>query len=156
LGIKERETRLGLKRILLRGYSVVDLRSRGARSLRAWQNSIVEALGGESQISPQLMTLVNLAAQSKVLLEEIDVYLLSLRSVVNRKTKRAVPILRDRLALAADLRATLQLIGLKKIPKLVSTIGPERMEKLLAVAGEQDAQSGARENSNDIDESESA
>jgi hypothetical protein len=37
------------------------------------------------------------------------------------------------MVIAAELRATLSLLGLKRIPKLVSTIDPERMEKILAI-----------------------
>jgi hypothetical protein len=137
-----RKTRFELRslrrRVEIRGLSAIDQRTAGARSLLTWRAELIEALGGEAQLSPQIVTLVEQVTRLKLFLDHTDAFLLSLPSIVNSRKKKLIPIVKDRLALAAELRATLQLIGLKKIPKLVSSIDPERMEKILAVENEQE------------------
>jgi hypothetical protein len=83
------------------------------------------------------MTLVEQVTRLKLFLDHTDSFLLAMPSIINNRKRKMVPLVRERLALAAELRATLQLIGLKKIPKLVSSIDDARMEKILAVEAEQ-------------------
>ena len=104
----------------------------------SWRSELIGALGGEEQLSPQMVTLVEQVVRLKLFLDHTDSFLLAMPSIINNRKKKMVPLVKERLALAAELRATLQLIGLKKIPKLVSTIDPERMERILAVEREQE------------------
>ena len=136
------KTRHGLhalrRKVEVHGLDALDARCTGARALQAWRLELIEALGGEAQLSPQQITLVELVTRLKLFLDHTDSYLLSLPSLINRRHKRMVPALKERMLLSGELRATLVLLGLKKIPKLVSSIPPERMEKILAVAREQE------------------
>lgn len=128
-------------RVAVRGLGVMDLRTSGARQLVHWREQLVEALGGQDQLSPQIVTLVEQVTRLKLFLDHTDAYLLELPTFIIRRKKKMIPLIKDRLALAAELRATLTLIGLKKIPKLVSTIDPERMRAILAVEAETEDQS---------------
>ena len=137
-----RKTRFELRslrrRVEIRGLNAIDQRTAGARALLTWRAELIDALGGADLLSPQIVTLVEQVTRLKLFLDHTDAFLLSLPSIVNSRKKKLIPLVKDRLALAAELRATLQLIGLKKIPKLVSSIDPERMEKILAVENEQE------------------
>src|SRR5713226_3860246 len=137
-----KKTRHGLntlrRKVEVHGLDALDARCAGARVLQTWRLELIEALGGEAQLSPQQITLVELVTRLKLFLDHTDSYLLSLPSLINRRHKRMVPALKERMLLSGELRATLVLLGLKKIPKLVSSIPPERMEKILAVAREQE------------------
>lgn len=126
------------RRVAIRGLKTLDTRTSGARALLEWRRELIEALGGDAQLSPQEVTLVEQVTRLKLFLDHTDAYLLSLPSIINQRKKKMIPLVKDRLALAAELRATLSLLGLKRIPKLISTIEPERMEKILAVEAEQE------------------
>lgn len=126
------------RRVTIRGLKVLDARTSGARSLLTWRTELIDALGGD--LSPQMVTLVEQVTRLKLFLDHTDAFLLSLPSIINSRKKNMVPLVKDRLALAAELRATLTLIGLKKIPKLVSSIDPERLEKILAAEAEMQEQ----------------
>jgi hypothetical protein len=126
------------RRVAIRGLKVLDRRTSGAQALLGWRSELIEALGGEEQLSPQIVTLIEQVVRLKLFLDHTDSFLLAMPSIVNSRKKKMVPLVKERLALAAELRATLQLIGLKKIPKLVSSIDPERMEKILAVESEKE------------------
>lgn len=126
------------RRVAIRGLKVLDRRTSGAQALLSWRSELIGALGGEEQLSPQMVTLVEQVVRLKLFLDHTDSFLLAMPSIINNRKKKMVPLVKERLALAAELRATLQLIGLKKIPKLVSTIDPERMERILAVEREQE------------------
>jgi hypothetical protein len=126
------------KKMAADGFRGIDMRSPAARALTAWRVELVTDLGGPEQISAQVSTLIEQAARLKLLLDCCDGYLFSLPSIFIRRRKKVIPLVRERLLLAAELRATLSLLGLKKIPKLVSSIDPERMEKILAVESEQE------------------
>jgi hypothetical protein len=54
----------------------------------------IAALGGESELSPQRLKLVDLAARASMLVDHIDAWLLSQRSLINGRTKTLVPVLR--------------------------------------------------------------
>ncbi len=74
----------------------------------------------------------------KLFLDHTDSYLLALPSLINRRYKKMVPVLKERMLLSGELRATLVLLGLKKIPKLVSSIPPEQAAAIEAVGRELD------------------
>jgi hypothetical protein len=125
------------RRVEIKGLNAIDKRFASAKALLAWRAELCEALGGTDQLSPQQLVLIDQVTRLKLYLDNTDSFLMSLPSLILKQKKKMVPLVRERLALAAELRATLQLIGLKKIPKLVSSIDPDRMAKILAVADEQ-------------------
>jgi len=143
--VRSRAGRVALKsKIATRGLVALDRRTASARALLAWRLQLIDALGGAEQISPQQVTLVELVCRLKVFLDDADAFLLNMPTIVIKRKRKLLPLVKERTLLAAELRATLALLGLKKIPKLVSSIEPERMEKILAVEAEQQEQENAR------------
>ena len=128
------------KRVGVRGVNAsIDRRTSGARELLAWRTELIEALGGKGQLSPQLGMLVEQVTRLKLYLDHTDAFLLALPSIIVKRRKEMVPLMRERIVLATELRATLQLIGLKAIPKLVSPIDDDWMKKISAVENERPA-----------------
>lgn len=121
------------RRVAIRGLRVLDRRTSGAQALLAWRSELLAALGGESELSPQEVVLVEQVTRLRLFLDHADSFLLAMPSIILNKKKKMVPLVKDRLAIAAELRATLSMLGLKKIPKPVNAIDDERLAKILAV-----------------------
>jgi hypothetical protein len=97
------------KRLLARfGLRALDARTLVGRALAQWQREVVEDLGGAETISTGQRTLVELAARSKLLLDSIDVYILSLPSPVDRRRRVLYPCVLERQRLVGSLLATLE------------------------------------------------
>ena len=93
-----------------------------AAPLKAWQDELIEALGGRDQISPQRRALVEMATREYLMLTSIDEFILSMPSYVN-KTKRALfPILHERTRLADSLAKRLQMLGLERRERRVPSL----------------------------------
>ena len=57
------------------GDRAIDGRTSQGKALRAWRDALVEDLGGEEQVSTQQLTVIELAARTKVLLDGVDAWL---------------------------------------------------------------------------------
>jgi hypothetical protein len=96
------------------GTRVLDPRSPVARALRAWQATLVADLGGAGHLTTQQMTLVEIAARAKLMLDSIDTWLLSQATLVFARRRTVYPIVRERTALAAHLAQLLGQLGLER------------------------------------------
>lgn len=90
---------------------LIDRRTVTGRALAKWRADLISDLGGD--VSTQQSALVDLAVKSKLLLDSIDAWLLTQRSLVNAKRK-TVPILMQRQQLADGLARYLQALGLHR------------------------------------------
>jgi hypothetical protein len=139
---KQPKTRPGLralqKKVEAKGLAALDRRYAGARALQGWRSELIEALGGEEQLSPQQIALIEHVTRLKLFLDHVDCWLMTQPSLINKRKKAILPAMQQRLQLAGELRATLSLIGLKRIPRPVSCIPPKTMEEILAVGREQE------------------
>jgi|SRR5579872_358356 len=131
---RKKTTRRGIltlmRRVKARGMSAVDRRSAGYRAVKAWRAEMVEALGGEQQVSPQRLTLLELAARSRLFLDHIDSYLLELPTLIIRRRKSVIPIVEQRQRLADSLGRQLQVLGLDRVEKNSGSIPSEWIEKV--------------------------
>jgi hypothetical protein len=103
-------------------HLAIDRRSAGAKMLLAWKDALTDALGGPDAISPQKAALIDTATRTKLLLDHCDAFIMTQRSLINRRTKGVYPIVRDRTALAESLTGLLKALGLEKVPKPVPTL----------------------------------
>jgi hypothetical protein len=92
------------------------------QALRVWRSDLIEALGGEAAVSPQVRALVEVAVRTHLMLESVDAYILSLPTLVNVETKSIYPVVLERRRLADGLVRCLVLLGLEwtatPVPKL--------------------------------------
>ena len=96
------------------GGRLLDGRSTMAKALSAWRAELVRDLGGADVVSTQELALVDLAVRTKLLVDSVDTYVLSMESAVNKKRRCLWPVVRERQALAAQLQSILRDLGLRR------------------------------------------
>src|SRR5438552_7734231 len=111
-----------MARIKLRGFGTIDRRTAAAREQLALRRELANALGGESNLSPQRRKLIDMAARASLLLDHVDAWLFQQRSLVNARTKTLLPVLVQRQALADHLTRLLDKLGLDRVPQKVTDL----------------------------------
>ncbi len=101
-------------RLKLRGLHAIDRRSAAARALAAWRRELVEDLGGQSAISTQELAILDLAAQTKLLLDSVDAWLMEQPTLVNARRRTLLPVVLQRQQLADALARYMGQVGLKR------------------------------------------
>ncbi len=118
-------TRHGLNairnRIAIRGLAIVDRRGAPAKALFAWQDDLVRDLGG-ADISTQKKTLVEMATRTRLYIDHVDAFLLTQPSLINKRKRAIIPILRERQQLVDSLARLLSQLGLEREAKRIPTL----------------------------------
>ncbi len=99
------------------GPRVIDRRTTLGKALAQWRADLIQDLGGPDAVSTQRAALVDLAVRSKLILDSLDAWLLSQPSLVNKRTRSVLPIVRERQALADGLARYLQVLGLDRVER---------------------------------------
>ena len=94
------------------GNRVIDGRTKPGRALAKWRIELTQDLGGE--VSTQQSAIIDLAAKSKLMLDSIDVWLLSQPSLINHRKRALLPVVKERQALADGLARYLTMLGLER------------------------------------------
>src|SRR5262249_36982549 len=100
------------------GGRVIGKRYRTGKALAKWQAELIADLGND--LSTQQKIIVDLCVRSKLILDSIDVWLLSQKSLVNTRKRQLIPVVKDRQTIADGLTRNLQLLGLARKAKEVS------------------------------------
>ena len=82
------------------GERAIDGRTRQGKALAAWKADLLEDLGGPEQVSAQQLTVLEMAARTKILLDGIDAWLFEQPSLVNKSKRALFAVVRERQALA--------------------------------------------------------
>jgi hypothetical protein len=160
--MKQPGSRHGFKslksRVMVQGLSVIDRRSLAARALLDWKQSLIEDLGGPAGISTQKETLVELVVRTRLLVENIDSFILAQPSLVNKKRRSIYPIVRERQHLVDSLARMLGQLGLQRMPKDMGSLADYLEERAKGVKDEGEVEhsggDGGRKNSGeDVQES---
>src|SRR5213080_4194357 len=77
------------------------------RALHEWRESLLTDLGGLEAVSTQQAALVDLAVRTRLLVDSVDAYVLSMPSPVNRQRRCLHPVVRERSALVGQLQSLL-------------------------------------------------
>ena len=96
------------------GSRAIDRRTNVGKGLMAWRAAIAEDLGGEENISAQRLALLDLAVKTKLLLDGIDMWLLTQDSLIDEKKRKVVDVVRERMRLSDSLAKYLQTLGLER------------------------------------------
>lgn len=103
------------------------------RELREWRAALIADLGGEDAITTQQRALVDLVVRTKLLVDSVDAYLLSLPSLVNRQRRVLFPVVTQRTQLAEQLAKTLERLGLERrahpVPSLTEYLTAKTTEE---------------------------
>jgi len=82
------------------------------RALAAWRSQLVADLGGE--LSVQQEKLVDLAARASLMLDTVDAWLFQQPSLVNKRRRVLLPVVKERQAVAEHLARLLERLGLER------------------------------------------
>jgi hypothetical protein len=97
------------------GNRVIDRRTVTGKALARWRKDLIADLGGD--VSTQQSTIVDLAVKSKLLLDSIDVWLLTQESLVNKRKRSLIPVVKERQSLADGLAKYMAMLGLERRAK---------------------------------------
>lgn len=92
--------------------AAVDGRTGVGRALSAWRADLVADLGGDP--STAQLAVIDLAVKTKLLLDSIDAWLLTQPSLVNKRRRTLLPVVRERQSLADALARYLGQLGLER------------------------------------------
>jgi hypothetical protein len=109
-------------RVKARGTQAVDRRTVAYKAVKEWREALITALGGETEVSPQRATLIELATRTRLYLDHVDAFILEQKTLVNRRKKIIFPIVLQRQQLADSLQRMLITLGLDRLPKPVPTM----------------------------------
>jgi hypothetical protein len=144
--------------VKVRGLSAIDMRTAAAQSLVEWRNELLADLGGAPAVSAQRMAVVDMAVRTRLYIDHVDAFLLGQTSLVNRRSKSIVPILRERTQLVDSLARLLGQLGLDRVEKDGGALPAEWITKVRphdseAADSEQkgDVYVGERENGQTLD-----
>jgi hypothetical protein len=95
------------------GGRVIDRRTTLGKALAEWRQELIQDLGGPESVSTQARAIVELAVKTKLLLDSVDAWLLTQPSLINKRARALLPVVRERQQLADSLARYLTLLGLE-------------------------------------------
>jgi len=105
------------------GARAIDRRTSMGKALAEWRTELLADLGGIENVTTQELALVEEAVKTKLILDSIDGWLLSQPTLINKRTRGVLPVVRDRQALVGTLRGLLSDLGLQRRTKAGPTLG---------------------------------
>jgi hypothetical protein len=105
------------KVVMVQGTNALDGRSAPVKALMQWRAELIRDLGGESALSAQRLALVEMIIRTRLYLDHCDGFLLQQPSLINKKRRSLLPIVRERMSLADSLARLLGQLGLDRIAK---------------------------------------
>src|SRR5262245_52172208 len=104
-----------MQNALIRSKQVrLDMRFRTGKALRIWRVELVNDLGGEDSISTQQAALIELCVRSKLMIDTVDNWILTQKSLVNKSKRTLLPVVVQRQSLADGLARYLSQLGLER------------------------------------------
>jgi hypothetical protein len=99
------------------GDRALDGRTSVAKALAEWKAELIDDLGGRQAISTQQNAIIDLAVKTKLMLDSVDAWLLTRSSIVDKRRRALLPIVRERQQLADAISRYLQVLGLERRSK---------------------------------------
>jgi len=104
-------------KVKVRGLAAIDMRTAAAQALVAWRAEMLADLGGEQLVSAQQRALVEMAVRTRLYVEHLDFFLCEQESLINKKKKAVLPVLRERQQLVDSLARIMGQLGLERKQK---------------------------------------
>lgn len=96
------------------GSRTIDRRTRIGRALASWAQDLARDLGGVDALSTQQRAIIEQAATTRLLLDSIDAWLVRQPSLVDKRKRALLPVVRERQSLADALVRYLTSLGLER------------------------------------------
>ena len=111
------------------GGRVIDMRTQLGKALAQWRSDLIDDLGGPDVVTTQQRAIVDLAVKTKLLLDSIDAWMFTQKSLVNVKRKAVLPVVMQRQQMADGLARYMKDLGLerraKKAPDLTGYLAKQ-------------------------------
>lgn len=104
------------------GSRTIDRRTTVGKALQAWRADLEVDLGGREVLSTQQLGLIELAVRTKLMLDSIDAWILTQGSLVDKRKRALLPVVRERSTLAASFQGLMKDLGLEKRAKPVMSL----------------------------------
>jgi hypothetical protein len=105
---------------------------------------VVTDLGGDDVLSAQQQALIDIAVRTKLILDSVDAWLLVQPSLINKRKRALLPVVRERTQLADSLARHLAALGLERRARPTQSL-QEYLGKRRAPVSDRDAESDAAE-----------
>ncbi len=120
---RSRHGLLALKaRVKVRGLRAIDMRTVAAQDLIAFRSELLNALGGKDNVSPQKAVLVEMITRTRLYIDHIDAFIMSQPSLINKRRRGVLPIVRERQSLVDSLERLLTRVGLNREPAKIPSL----------------------------------
>ena len=112
-----------LKRaIRVHGKRSIDRRTRAGKHHAHLRDTLLDALGGVKHVSPQKRVLLDELILTKLMLDSVNVWIVAQDSLINKRNKSIINVVKDRNALVTTLRTLLADLGLERVVKTLPTL----------------------------------
>jgi hypothetical protein len=105
------------------GGRVIDRRTTVGKQLARWRAELTSDLGGDEAISTAEKQIVDLAVRTKLMLDSIDAWILTQPTLIVRRTRSLLPVVKERVALTESLARYLTTLGLKRRARELPSLG---------------------------------
>jgi hypothetical protein len=113
-----------LKRGVLKlGGRVLDMRTTVGKALTDWRGELLRDLGGAEAVTTQQLAIVDLAVKTKLILDSIDAWCFAQPTLINRRRRSVLPVVRERQQLADSLAKYMNMLGLERRTKPIQSLG---------------------------------
>ena len=99
-------------KVKVRGLGAIDRRTAAARALLGWRQELIADLGGPEAVSAQQMAIVELCARARLYVDSLDAWLFEQPTLISKRRKAVLPVLRERTQIADSLAKYLGQLGL--------------------------------------------
>jgi len=113
------------------GSRAIDMRTSLGKALAEWRADLMADLGGRDAISTQQAAIIDLAVKTKLLLDSIDAWLLTQPSLIDKRRRAVLPVVRERQQLADALARYMTALGLERRARPAKTL-TEVLEEMAA------------------------
>lgn len=104
------------------GGRVIDRRTVLGRTLETFKADLIADLGGADVLSTQARSLVELAVRTKLMLDSIDAWLLSQPSLIDKRKRSLLPVVKERASLASSFRDLMRDLGLERRARPIASL----------------------------------
>jgi hypothetical protein len=112
------------------GSRTIDRRTRVGKALAAWCEDLAGDLGGVDQLSTAQKAIIEQAATTRLLLDSIDAWLVQQSSLVDKRRRALLPVVRERQSLADALVRYLTALGLGRKSRDVTDLASYLAERI--------------------------
>jgi hypothetical protein len=90
------------------------------KALERWRQELIDDLGGDDNISAQQRAIIDLAVKNKLILDSIDRWIFQQPSLIDKRKRALLPVVRERQSLANALAEYMDRLGLQRRHKVKS------------------------------------